>query len=166
MGDISQAPAETLLTSAHSDSPTFVFVADPGDDPDTLQPITLAAMLSRPPENNEQQDATTSCASLNTDEILSTDNPTPVHSYGMTTEMSPSSSLESTPIQPDHILDAPRSPLSSLTKFSSRIPCRLPPFRPPRCLRALGHLTPMPAHDVVSNALSLEGLVQREPDKS
>jgi hypothetical protein len=223
MGDISQAPAETLLTSAHSDSvptpilsssPPSSFVADPGDDPDTLQPITLAAMLSRPPENNEQQDATTSCASLNTDEILSTDNPTPwsiptalptivvsdslssrvlhpVHSYGygMTTEMSPSSSLESTPIQPDHILDAPRSPLSSLTKFSSLIPLQVTPVSSAKVSTSIGALglhddtggpnhsipmtalpystqTPMPAHDVVSNALSLEGLVQREPDKS
>ena len=155
MGDISQT-AETLLTSEHPDTvptpippssiPPSSFLPDSGDDPDTLQPIT-PAMLSRPPENNEQQDATVPCASLDTNEIPSTDNPTPwsipatptiivsdsvlsrvlhpVHSCGMTTERPPSPSLESAPIQPNQTLDTPISPYSSLTTSSSRIPLQV-----------------------------------------
>jgi hypothetical protein len=221
MGDISQVPAETPLASAHLDSvPTLIplssrppssFVPDRGDDHDTLQPITLAAMLSHPPQNNEQQDETVSCASLDTDEISSTDNPIPwshptapptivlsdtlssrvlypVHSCGMTTERPPSS-LESAPTQPDRILDTPRSPSSSVTTSSSSIPQQVTSVSfaqvstsigalgpqddtgdpdPPIPMTALPHSiqTAMPAHDVVSNALPLEGRVQRDPDKS
>ena len=155
MRDISQSPAETSLTSAHPDSvtpvlssrPSSSFVPDPGDDTDTLRPIPLAAMLSHPPESNEQQDATVPCASLDTHEIPSTDNPIPwsittalptiivtdslssrvlhpFHSYGMTTERPPSS-LESAPIQSDPILDTPTSPSLSLTASISRIPSQV-----------------------------------------
>jgi hypothetical protein len=211
MGDISQAPAETSLTSAHPDSvptpvslssrPPSSFVPDPGDDPDTLQPITLAVMLSHPPENNEQQGATVPCASLDTNEILSIDNPTPwsiptappaiVVSDSLSSRvLHPApSSLESVPMRPDHILDTPRSPSSSLTTSSSRIPLQitslsfaqvstsigtLGPYddtgdpNPPIPMMALPHSTQtaMPAHNVVSNAVPLEGRVQRDPDKS
>jgi hypothetical protein len=211
MGDISQAPAETSLTSAHPDSvptpislssrPPSSFVPDPGDDPDKLQPITLAAILSHPPENNEQHDATVPCASLDTNVIPSIDNLTPwsipiapptiVVSDSLSSRvLHPApSSLESAPIQPDHILGTPRSPPSSLTTSSSRIPSQitslsfaqastsigaLGPYddtgdpNPPIPMMALPHSTQtaMPAHDVVSNALPLEeGQVQRDPDK-
>lgn len=221
MGGISQVPAETPLASAHPDSvptpipqpsrPPSSFVPDRGDESDTLQPITLAAMLSHPPQNNEQQDATVPYASLDTNEILSTDNPIPwstptappaivvsdslssrvlhpVHSCGMTTERPPS--LESAPTQPDRILDTPRSLSSSLTTSSSLIPLQATsvsfaqvstsigalgphddtsdPNNPPIPMTALPHSiqTAMPAHEVVSNTLPLEGRVQRDPDKS
>jgi hypothetical protein len=220
MGVISQVPAETPLTSAHPDSvttpialssrPPSSFAPDPGDDPDTLQPITLGATVSHPPENNEQQDATVPCTSLDTNEIPFTDNPTPwsiptapptivvsdslssrvlhpIHSCDMTTER-PTSPLESAPIRPDHILDTPRLPPSSLTA-STCIPLQVTSVsfdqvstrigalsshddagdpNPPIPMTALPHSiqTAMPAHDVVSNALPLEGRVQRNPDKS
>ena len=215
MGDISQAPAGTSLTSAHPDCvpapiplssrPPPSFVLDPGDDPDTLQPITSVAMLSHPPQNNEQQDATVPCPSLDTNEIPSTDNPVPwsipttaptivvsdslssrvlhpVHSYDITTER-PLSSLASASTQPSHIMGPSRSPSSSLTTSSSRIPPQVTsvPFaqvstsiealggpNPPTPMTALPHSTQtaMPAHDVVSNALPLGDRVQRDPDKS
>ena len=84
MGDISQVPADTSPTSAHPDSvPTPISLSSrqPSsfvpDACDTRQHTTLPTMLSHPPENNEQQDVTVPCASLDTNEILSTDNSTP-----------------------------------------------------------------------------------------
>lgn len=217
MGDISQAPSETPLTSAHPDSvptpialsstPPSTSVPESGDDPNALRPIALGAMVFHPPENKDQQDATVPCVSSDTNEISSIDNPTPwsltapltivvsdsvssrilhpVHSCGMTTE-SPPSPLESASIQPDHILDTPRLPPSSLTA-SPRIPLQanlvsfdqvsastgvLGPHDdtgdpdPAIPMTALPHSiqTAMPAH-VVSNTLPLEGRVQRDPDK-
>lgn len=212
---ISEVSAETPLASAHPDSvltptplssrPSSSFVPDPGDDLDTLQPSTLAAILSRAPQNIEQQDATVPCTSLDTNEIPSADNPIPwsiptappivvsdflssrilhpVHSCGMTTER-PSSYLEFAPTQPD--LDSPRSLSRSLTTSSSPFPPQVTSIsftqastsigphddtgdpNAPIPMTALPHSiqTAMPAHDVVSNALPLEGQVQRDPDKS
>ena len=211
MGDISQASAEISLTSVHLDSaPTPIslsssFVPDPRDDPDTLQPITAAAMSSHHPR--EQQDANMSRASLDINKIpppidnpirsIATAPPTiiisdslssrvvhPVHSGGMTTER-PLSSLESAPIQPDHIPDTPRPPHSSSITSSSRTPLQatsvsfaqvsanigvLGPHddtgdpNPPFPLTALLHSTQtaIPAHDVASTTLPR---VQRDPDK-
>jgi hypothetical protein len=214
MGDISQVPAETPLVSAHPDSvptpiplssrPLSSFVPDRGDgtdDPDTPQPVTLAAMLSHPPQNNEQQDATVPCASLDTNENPYTDNPTPwsIPTAPPTIVVSDSvssrvlhpapSTLESVPIQPDHIPDMPRSQPSSLTTSSSRIPLQVTSVsfaqvstsigalgpqddtsdpNPPIPMTALPHSiqTAMPAHNVMSNALPLEDRIQRDPDKS
>ena len=219
-GDTSQSPAETPLASTHpeflptpippSSRPLSSFVPDPGDDPDTLQPIILGAVVSHPPEGSEQRDATVPCASLDTNEIPSKDIPHPcpiptapltivvsdsvssrilhpAHSCGMTTG-SPPSPLESAPIQPDHILDTPRLPPSSLTASSSRIPLQVASIsfaqvstnigalgphddtgdpNPAIPMTALPHSiqTAMPAHDVVSNALPLESRIQRDPDK-
>ncbi|KAI0278609.1 hypothetical protein BGY98DRAFT_1176465 [Russula aff. rugulosa BPL654] len=98
----------------------------------------------------------------------------------MTIERPPPSSVESAPIQPDHILDTPRSPPSSPTKSSSRIPLQITPVSSAQVPTSIGALGPhddigdhtpvipmtalhrsiqtaMPAHDVVSNALPLEG---------
>jgi hypothetical protein len=217
IGDISQVPAETPFAFAHPDSvptpiplssgPPSSSVPDRGDGPDTLQPITLVAMLS-PPQNhdNEQEDVTVSCASPDANEIPSTQNSLPsppnivisdslpsrvlqpVRSRGMTNERH-FSSLESAPTQPDHILDTPRSPFSSLTISSARIRLQVTSVsfaqvstsiealgpqddtgdpNPPISMTALPHSiqTAIPAHDVVSNALPLEDRVQRDPDKS
>ena len=205
MGDMPQVPAETSLTSPHPDSvptsilsssPPLSFVSDPGDDPD-------------PPENDEQQVATMPCASLSANITPSTDNPAPwsipttvpaivvsdslssrvvrpAHSCNMTTERPPSSPLESVAIPPDHILDAPRLPLSSLS--SSRIPLQVTPLSSAETFTSIEVLGPhddtgdpdpsipmtafphstqtaIPAHDVVSYVLPLEGRVQRDPDK-
>ena len=159
MGDISQAPADTSLTSAHSDSvpmpiylfsePPSSFVPDSGDDPD-------------PPESDEQQVATMPCASLSANIIPSTDNPTPwsfptalptivvsdslssrvvhpVHSCNMTTESPPSPSLESAPMQPDYVLDTPPS---SPTKSSSRMPLQVIPVSSAQVPTNIGALSP------------------------
>ena len=211
MGDISQAPAEVSLTSVHLDSAltpiplSSSFVPDLRDDPDTLQPITVVAMLSYPPKSHpEQQDAILSRASLasivNPTLSIATASPTiivsdslssrvvhPVHSGGISTER-PLSSLESAPIQPDHMSDTSRPPPSSPITSSSRIPLQatsvsfaqvsadigvLGPHddtgdsNPPIPMTALLHSTQtaIPAHDVASSTLPLENRVQRDPDK-
>ena len=215
MGDISHAPAETSLTPAHPDmgpppilfsTPPSSFIPDPGDNSDMLQPITLAT-ATHSQEHNEQQDATMPCASLNINEIPPADDPVPwsiptalptivvsdslssrvlhpVYSCDMTTEW-PSPSLQSTPIQPDHILGTPGPvlPLSTLTtsvsevtsvsfaQFSSNIGAPGPhdDADDPNLLISMTALprsiqTAIPAHEVVSNTLPLDG-VQRDPDK-
>jgi hypothetical protein len=204
LGDTTQAPAPT---SAHPDSvptpiplssrPLSSFVPDPGDGPDTLQPTTFATMLSYPPGNNEQQKVTVPCASLDTNEVPSTDNPTPwstpptiVVSDSLSSRVlhpvaknPPSSSLESAPVQFDHILDTPIVDHRSHPKQYPALAflCRLLPFRSPRST-SIGNLPtrryrwPQPyrndgtssfnsdCNDVVSNVLPLEARI--DLDKS
>lgn len=112
-------------------------------------------MLSHAPENDERQDATAPCASLDTNEIPSMNNPTP-WSIPTTPTIVVSDSVSSRVLHPaflryyyrktplilricsDSTLDTPRSPSST----SSRIPLQVSPISIAEISTSIGALGP------------------------
>ena len=178
---------------------------DPGSDPDTLRDTTSSAILSHPLEGNRQQDTVTSrkAPGKNPSTVtIPTVSPitgrTPI--TGLTEPMSSpillpalSSSMtaaglplfvESSQIQSDHFLHAPRqsSSISTSSHISSQVPSAFDAqvtsgivtpdlnydshdLEPPVSMTILPHLnqTAVPAHDMVANTLSLEDHGKHDP---
>ena len=180
---------------------------DPGSDPDTLRDTTSSAILSHPLEGNRQQDTVTSrktpgknpstvtiptvspitsrtpiTGPFVTEPILFPGEPIlfPALSSSMTAAGLPLFK-ESSQIQSDHFLHAPRqsSSISTSSHISTQDPSafdaqvtsrnvKIDPnydshdLKPPIPMTILPHLnqTAVPAHDMVANTLPLEDQVQ------